>query len=98
MAHQLTKRAQADLDHIWDYVAEQCGSIDTADHLIDAISERFDLLSSYPQAGRARDDLGAGRRTFPVENYVILYRVRGKDVLILRVAHSRRDLDTLFRQ
>jgi plasmid stabilization system protein ParE len=97
MAQQLSKRAQADLDQIWDYVAEQSDSTATADRLIDTIIERFDLLGNYPEAGLARDDLGKGRRTFPVGNYVILYRVRGKDVLILRVAHSKRDLDTLFR-
>ncbi len=61
------------------------------------ITERFYLLSTYPQMGRARDDLGAGRRTYPVGKYVILYRVEGVDVLILRVAHSRCDLDALFR-
>jgi toxin ParE1/3/4 len=98
MAYQLAKRAQADLDQIWNYVAEQSGSTDSADRLIDTITERFYLLAAHPEAGRARDDLGAGRRTFPVENYVILYRVRGRSVLILRVAHSRRDLNTLFRQ
>jgi plasmid stabilization system protein ParE len=51
-----------------------------------------------PCAGRARDaDLGPGRRSFPADRYIIVYRVAGQDVLILRVAHSRRDIDALFR-
>jgi toxin ParE1/3/4 len=97
MAHQLAKRAQADLDKIWDYVFEASGSAEIADRLIDAITQRFCLLATHPEIGRHRDDLRLGRRTYPVESYVILYRLKGADVLILRVAHSKRDLDTLFR-
>ena len=96
MAHQVAKRAERDLKSIAYYIATESGSIEIAERQIDAIIERFELLADHPDIGRVRDDLGAGRRTFPVENYVILYRVRGKDVLILRVVHSRRDLDTLF--
>ncbi|MGZ4836430.1 MAG: type II toxin-antitoxin system RelE/ParE family toxin [Terriglobales bacterium] len=43
--------------------------------------------------GRVRDeDLGSGERSFPVGEYVIVYSVKGGDVLILRVVHGRRDL------
>jgi toxin ParE1/3/4 len=97
MAHRVSTRAERDLKSIAYYIATESGSVDIAEGQIDAITERFELLASHPEIGRARDDLGAGRRTFPVENYVILYRVQGADVLIPRVAHSRRDLDTLFR-
>jgi len=96
MAHQVSKRAERDLKSIAYYIATESGSVDSAERQIDAIIERFDLLTEHPEIGRARDDLGAGRRTFPVDNYVILYRITGADVLILRVAHSRRDLDTLY--
>ena len=98
MAHQLAKRAQADLDTIWDYVAEESGSADIADRLIDAITQRFLLLAAHPEIGRIRDDPRSGRRTYPVESYVILYSIKGADVLILRVAHGNRDLDKLFRR
>ena len=52
------------------------------------------LIASDAYAGRARDDdLGPGRRSFPADRYIIVYRVSGRDVLILRVAHSRRDIE-----
>lgn len=35
-------------------------------------------------------------RSFPVGEYVIVYCVDGRDVLILRVVHGRRDLEALF--
>ena len=97
MAHRVAKPAERDLKTIAYYIATESGSVDGADRRIDAGTERFELLGDHPERGRDRSDLGQGRRTFPVDNYVILYRVRGKDVLILRVAHSKRDLDALFR-
>jgi plasmid stabilization system protein ParE len=72
MAHRIAPHAEADLDHIWYYVAKQ-SSIEMADRLIDSITERFYLLSCHPHIGRRRDDdLRPGLRTFPVGDYVIV--------------------------
>jgi toxin ParE1/3/4 len=79
------------------YVAKESGSIETADFLIDAITERFFLLTQHAYAGRDRnDDIGSGMRSFPVGEYVIVYCVEDADVLILRVVHGHRDLTALF--
>ena len=97
MTHRLAPSACADLDTIWDYLARESRSEAIADQQIDAITERFDLLASQPHIGRARDDdLGPGRRSFPVGQYVIVYRIVRGDVRILRVVHGRRDLEALF--
>jgi len=97
MAHRLAPRAVQDLEEIWFYVASESGSVEVANRLIDSITDRFLLLTSHPYAGRARnDDLGSGRRSFPVGDYVIVYSVRSGDVLVLRVVHGRRDLAALF--
>jgi toxin ParE1/3/4 len=46
--------------------------------------------------GRAREEIAAGIRSFPLGQYVIFYvRVDG-GIDIVRVLHSRRDLDTQF--
>jgi toxin ParE1/3/4 len=95
--HRLSPGAQADLDAIWDYVFAVSGSEKLADAQIHSITRRFYLLSAYPRIGRARDDdLGRGRRSYPVDRYVIVYRVKGEDVRILRVAHSARDIKALM--
>lgn len=97
MAHRLSPQAVADLDGIWYYVATESGSIETANHLIDSITERFFLLSRHPHLGRSRDeDLGISFRSFPVGEYLIVYDIEGGEVLILRVVHGRRDLQALF--
>jgi len=97
MAHRVAPQASADLDDIWYYVAKESGSIEIADQLIDSITERFFLLAGHPYLGRRRDDdLGISLRSFPVGEYVIVYLVEDKDVLILRVVHGRRDMEELF--
>ncbi|HEY2620408.1 MAG TPA: type II toxin-antitoxin system RelE/ParE family toxin [Acetobacteraceae bacterium] len=96
MAHRLAASARADLDAIWEFLARESHSEAVADQQIDAITERFLLLANHPQLGRVRDDLGSGRRTFPVGRYVIVSRIVSGDVRILRVVHGRRDLGALL--
>jgi toxin ParE1/3/4 len=97
MAHRVAPRAEADLDDIWLYVAKESGSMEVATQLIDSITDRFLFLARFPFAGRVRDkDLGAGTRSFPVGEHLIVYCIEGTDVSILRVVHGRRDLGALF--
>lgn len=97
MPHRLAKRAEADLQDIAYYLATTSGDLGVARRVIESITSRFLFLAENPYAGRARDtDLGRGRRSFPVGRYVILYRVAGQSVLILRVVHARRDLQAVM--
>jgi len=97
MAHRVASQAAGDLDDIWYYIAKESGGPDAANRLIDSITDRFFLISSHPYLGRARDgDFGPGSRSFPVGEYVIVYCVEDEDVLVLRVAHGRRDIEALF--
>ena len=97
MTHHVAPKASVDLDNIWYYVATDSASVGIADQLIDSITERFFLLAGHPYLGRPRDDdFGIGLRSFPVGEYVIVYLVADKDVLILRVVHGRRDMEDLF--
>ena len=98
MAHRLSRQAEADLDDIWLYVATRSGSLDIADRFIDSITERFYLLSLSPHIGRRRDhDLRPSLRTFPVGEYIIIYRTYGEDVLILHVTRGSRNIQALFQ-
>jgi toxin ParE1/3/4 len=97
VAHLVAPRAETDLDDIWLYVAKESGSLETANRLVDSITNRFLFLSRFPHAGRVRDrDFGVGVRSFSVGEFVIVYCVNGEDVFILRVVHGRRDFDRLF--
>jgi len=61
MSHRVAARAETDLDDIWLYVAKDSGSIETANRLIDTITDRFFVLASFPYIGRSREkDFGPG--------------------------------------
>ena len=89
MLYRLSAVAEQDLEEIWSYVAEDA-SPTTADRLVDAIFDRFELPIEQPRMGRTRPELGEAVRSVVVESYVIYYR-HDQDVLIARVLHGRRD-------
>lgn len=70
MPYRLSPLAEQDPEKIWLYVADD-SSTETADRLINAIVERFDMLAEHPRMGRFRPEFGSGVRSFPVENHVI---------------------------
>jgi len=83
MAYRLTRRARRDVIDIWRYIA--------ADN--EPAADRFiRLLGDVPSAGRSRDEIRPGYRSFPVGEYVIFYRAREPGVHIMHVIHGRRDL------
>ena len=56
-------------------------------------------LSRMPRMGAVHPDLeGEGEVRFAVVGqYVILYKAREDDVLVLRILHGRRDIRQVFR-
>jgi toxin ParE1/3/4 len=88
--------AQADIDEIAAYVSRD--SLEAALRLIDTFGEKFELLSDFPGAGPAREELGPGLRSFPVGNYVIFYRKLSDGIELVRVLHGARNLRKLFRR
>jgi toxin ParE1/3/4 len=81
---------------IWYYVASESGSLDVADRFIDSITDRFFLIARHPYLGRACEDLRHSLRSFPVGEYVIIYRIEDGDVLILRVLRGSRKIEALL--
>ena len=95
MGHRLAPRAKADLEELALYVFVETGSLEIANRLVDSITERFVLLGRHPSAGRRRDDLRPGIRSFPVGNYLVLYRIEDNDAVVQRVVRGSRDLPAL---
>jgi toxin ParE1/3/4 len=97
MAHILAPEAEADLDGIWLYIAQGSGNPEIADRFVDSVTDQFHRLGMNPRIGRRRDDdLRPGIRSFPVRNYMVLYRIEGEDVRILRVVRGSRNIEALF--
>jgi toxin ParE1/3/4 len=88
-----TARAEEDLIDIWSYIGRHNPM--AADRLLDALDETSQALARNPQMGRARDDIAAGLRYFPVGNYLILYRDLGDGIEVVRYVHGMRRLQDL---
>jgi len=89
-----TPRAVADLEAIHDYIARE--SLERADATIDRVRERSRILRKWPELGRQRAELGRGVRSFPVGPLIVLYRLGGDDIEIVRVIDGRRDVAAAF--
>jgi toxin ParE1/3/4 len=94
MTYRLTRRARRDVLAIWVYIAEENEL--AADRFVELLTHHFELLGKHPYAGRSRDDLRPGYRSFPVGQYLIFYRVADPGIRIMQILHGRRDIPTLF--
>jgi toxin ParE1/3/4 len=94
MTYRLTRRARRDIVQIWQYIAKD--NEPAADRFIDLLIRRFRMLGQAPYAGRRRDELRRGYRSFPVGDYLILYRIEEPGVSIMHIVHGRRNLEALF--
>ena len=96
MKFRVARSAAEDLGEIWAYVAEKA-SIETAERLIDSLTQRFVFLARNPEAGRRRADLRTEVRSFPAGSYRIYNRKeRAGTLRILHVRHAARDESKLF--
>jgi toxin ParE1/3/4 len=90
-----TSDAIADLDAIWDYIAND--SIDAADRIIDEVVEQFALLSRNLEVGELQPLLADGTyRRFTHRKHVIYYRPFDDGIVVVRVLHGARDHERLL--
>ncbi|TPK74858.1 type II toxin-antitoxin system RelE/ParE family toxin [Mesorhizobium sp. B2-4-15] len=86
--------AENDLVDIWLAIAGD--SPRAADHFLDAIAERILHLADLPEAGPRRPDIAADARALTIGNHLILYRLAGRRIEVVRIVHGARDVSTLF--
>jgi len=90
----LALQAECDLVDIHEYVSKDDDR--AADSLIDQIEETCLTLANNPMAGRARDELSPGLRSFATGNYLVCYKLLEDGITVVRVLHGARYLPELF--
>jgi toxin ParE1/3/4 len=90
----VTRVAQADIDEVLAFISDVDFDASVTFHA--RLLGQFRMLADNPKAGRERDEISPGLRSFPLGNYLIFYRVWAGEVAIARVIHSARDLDEIF--
>ena len=92
----LTPVADADLEEIWLYVAEQSGAA-RADALEDQLHSAMVRLGEMPGMGHLRTDLAdEALRFWAVHRFLIIYRPETRPLQILRVLHGARDVRAIL--
>ena len=81
-----TPTAEADIDGIWDYSAENWGP-DQADHYTDEIRDTCRALAAGQKLGRAAN-VRPGYLKHPCGAHVIYFRDRGDTLEIVRILHG----------
>ena len=94
MSFQLRPRAEADIEAIVLYIAED--SPQAARRWYETIYKCCQRLGEMPEMGVARPDIRADLRTFPVGNYLVLYRQIENGAEIVRVVHGARQWEALL--
>jgi addiction module RelE/StbE family toxin len=82
------KRALANLDAEAEYIARDKPR--AAARVVESIHETVALFRQYPALGRTGRVAGTRELVVPDTPYIIPYRIRGKEVQILRVFHAAR--------
>jgi antitoxin ParD1/3/4/toxin ParE1/3/4 len=86
-----------DLNSIWDYIAQD--NINAADRWIAKIFDAFQQIADDPGIGHTRKDLTSlPIRFWPIDDYLVLYRVQNKQVEIIAVTQGSRDIPVFLRR
>jgi toxin ParE1/3/4 len=92
MKIKVTKLAQDDLDLITMFSTREWGTKQTNKYLSGLVTKIENLLN-FPYSGIQRLDIGEDIRSLLYENHTIVYEIVDDVIIILRVFHSRKDID-----
>jgi len=84
-----TRLAERDLDEIGDYIGQDNPAA-AARVVLELIDQAETLLPQHPAIGRPGRVLGTRELVIGNLPYIVAYRVRDRDVEILRVLHTAR--------
>ena len=88
--HAFHPEAFADLNQIWDYIAEQ--NVDAADRVIEELFNTVGTLAESPHIGHYRPDPAARPLRFAtVRDYLIAYAPDENPLWVIAVIHGRRN-------
>ena len=90
MTLDFTKAAAADLQSIRDYTIETWGPEQERIYL-DSMWDRFEEILKDPDRWRRREDLFPGCQIVAQEKHVILFRIKGKVIQVVRILHGAMD-------
>lgn len=96
-ALRYTTAARDDLIAIALYIADESGSVETADAFVKKLEQRCERLAGLPgMLGTPRPELRRDIRSIAQNAYVIFFRYEGACVEVVNVLSAQRDLARYF--
>ncbi|MDD2366190.1 MAG: type II toxin-antitoxin system RelE/ParE family toxin [Desulfuromonadaceae bacterium] len=92
---EITPTAEADVTEIWDYIAQD--NPGNAEAFISRLSEQIDTLENFPERCPLIAEnriMGTSYRHLIYGHYRTIFRIVGDCVIILRIIHGARLLDS----
>jgi len=91
----ITTVAEADVAEIWEHIAQD--SLEAATAFVLRLEEQINTLERFPERCplvRENELLGTAYRHLVYGNYRTIFKIIGSRVVIMRVLHGARLLDT----
>ena len=85
---ELSAEAYDDLLNIQNYTFLHFGEVQWNKYS-SLLDEAFSFLSEHPFGGSQREDLPLGYQAWKVGEHIIVYRIEGTIIYIVRVLHGR---------
>lgn len=98
---KITGKALADMEAIYDYIASDLQSPDTAMKQYDRIAAAIESLDTFPERCKLFDsepECSHGMRQLLVDNYSAVYVVDEEEVTVLRVLYSSSDISNRLNE
>ena len=97
---KITSKALADMETIYNYIADELLNPDAAMGQYNRIADAIESLKMFPERCRLFDsqpEHNLGIRQIPVDNYTAIYVIQDDDVVVLRVLYSASDINVRLR-
>lgn len=92
---RLTPQAELDLEAIWIWTAS-AWSVAQADAYITALTDKIRMLAGSPLMTAERSEFSPPVRMLRHQSHLIIYRINGEFLDVLRAPHVRQDWQSLL--
>ena len=93
----LSELARLDIISIGDYTMDKWGPEQVSKYL-SKLEQRLEWLSENRKAGKEREEVKEGYRSYPEGRHVIFYRIAEEGIEIIGLIHQSEDIEQYFSE
>ncbi|MGB0659013.1 MAG: type II toxin-antitoxin system RelE/ParE family toxin [Mangrovicoccus sp.] len=93
--YRLSPKAEDDLSDIWLYTAQNW-SMGQAENYLRGLEEKLRQLCQNPRLAPERSEISPPVRLYIYRSHLVIYRIEGEFLAIIRVLHNRQHWQALI--